>query len=92
MAKFSRFFGFKGTQIQLPLKPLRVLVGLAAGLFLGNGAMRGGLADSLPQDSNMTTLDLDDEPHQFEVELLSSNTGAKTRVAKQVFPQGRKLW
>lgn len=85
MAKFSRFFGFKGTQIQLPLKPLRVLVGLAAGLFLGNGAMRGGLADSLPQDSNMSTLDLDDEPHQFEVELLSSNTGAKTRIQNKCF-------
>jgi hypothetical protein len=88
MAKFSRFFGFKGTQIQLPLKPLRVLVGLAAGLFLGSGAMRGGLADSLPQSSDMLTLDLDDEPHQFEVELLSSNTGSKTRIQNKCFYKG----
>lgn len=80
IAKFSRFFGFKGTHIQVPLKPLRVLVGLAAGLFLGNGAMRSELTDSLPQNSGTSTFDLDDEPHQFEIELLSSTSGNKTRI------------
>ncbi|KAF5092444.1 hypothetical protein D0Z00_004585 [Geotrichum galactomycetum] len=50
--------------------------------------MRGGLADSLPQGSDMSTLDLDDEPHQFEVELLSSNTGAKTRIQNKCSHKG----
>ncbi|KAI8135774.1 hypothetical protein DUD61_000569 [Geotrichum candidum] len=36
----------------------------------------------------MSTLDLDDEPHQFEVELLSSNTGAKTRIQNKCFHKG----